>query len=63
HSVVGGLGSAVCDAVCKESPVPEKKIGRQDVFGESGPAKELVQKYQLDEMGIDRQVLEFVKRN
>ena len=61
HSVVGGLGSAVCDAVCKEYPVPVKKIGIQDVFGESGPAKELSQKYQLDEMGIYRQVLEFVK--
>ncbi|WP_312501331.1 transketolase family protein [Lacrimispora sp.] len=61
HSVVGGLGSAVCDAVCKEYPVPVKKIGIQDVFGESGPAKELLQKYQLDEMGIYRQALEFVK--
>ncbi|SEU25554.1 transketolase [Lacrimispora sphenoides] len=61
HSVIGGLGSAVCDAVCKEYPVPVKKIGIQDVFGESGPAKELLQKYQLDEMGIYRQVLEFVK--
>jgi transketolase len=61
HSVVGGLGSAVCDAVCKEYPVPVKRIGIQDVFGESGPAKELLQKYQLDEMGIYRQVLEVVK--
>lgn len=61
HSTVGGLGSAVCDAVCKEYPVPVKKIGIQDVFGESGPAKELLQKYQLDEMGIYRQVLEFVR--
>lgn len=61
HSVVGGLGSAVCDAVCKEYPVPVKKIGIQDVFGESGPAKELLQKYQLDEIGIYQQVLEFVR--
>ncbi|WP_367568046.1 transketolase family protein [Lacrimispora sp.] len=61
HSTVGGLGSAVCDAVCRECPVPVKKIGIQDVFGESGPAKELLQKYQLDEMGIYRQVLEFVR--
>ncbi len=61
HSVVGGLGSAVCDAVCKEYPVPVKKIGIQDVFGESGPAKELLQKYQLDEMGIYRQVFAFVR--
>ena len=61
HSTVGGLGSAVCDAVCSQYPVPVKKIGIQDVFGESGPATELLQKYQLDEMGIYRQVLEFVR--
>jgi transketolase len=47
--------------VCKEYPVPVKKLGFQDVFGESGPAKELLQKYQLDEMGIYRQVPEFVR--
>lgn len=61
HSVVGGLGSAVCDAVCKGCPVPVKKIGMQDVFGESGPAKELLRKYRLDEAGIYEQVLEFVR--
>lgn len=61
HSVVGGLGSAVCDAVCRACPVPVKKIGIQDVFGESGPAKELLEKYRLDEAGIYEQVLEFVR--
>lgn len=61
HSVVGGLGSAVCDAVCRACPVPVKKIGIQDVFGESGPAKELLKKYRLDEDGIYEQVLEFVR--
>lgn len=60
HSVVGGLGSAVCDAVCRVCPVPVKKIGIQDVFGESGPAKELLKKYRLDEVGIYQQVREFV---
>lgn len=60
HSVIGGLGSAVCDAVCRSCPVPVKKIGIQDVFGESGPAKELIRKYRLDEDGIYQQVLEFV---
>ena len=37
HSVIGGLGSAVCDALAEKCPVPVKKIGVQDVFGESGP--------------------------
>ncbi len=61
HSVVGGLGSAVCDAVCRACPVPVKKIGIQDVFGESGPAKDLLKKYRLDEAGIYEQVLEFIR--
>lgn len=60
HSVIGGLGSAVCDAVCEKCPVPVKKIGVQDQFGESGPATELLKKYQLDEEGIYRQIREFI---
>lgn len=61
HSVIGGLGSAVCDALCKSYPVPVKKIGMQDTFGESGSAAALVEKYQLDGKGIYAQVKEFVK--
>ena len=60
HSVIGGLGSAVCDALCKAAPVPVCKIGMQDVFGESGPAAELVEKYGLDGAGIYRTVKEFI---
>ena len=56
HSVIGGLGSAVCDALCKSYPVPVKKIGMQDTFGESGSAAALVEKYQLDGKGIYAQV-------
>ena len=59
HSVIGGLGSAVCDALAETFPVPVKKIGMQDVFGESGPALELVHKYGLDGEGIYAQVKEF----
>jgi transketolase len=36
HSVIGGLGSAVCEVVCARSPVPVRRIGFPDVFGESG---------------------------
>lgn len=61
HSVIGGLGSAVCDALCAKAPVPVMKIGINDVFGESGPALELIKKYGLDGEGIFRKVLEFVK--
>lgn len=61
HSVIGGLGSAVCDALCKSYPVPVKKIGMQDVFGESGSAAALVEKYKLDGKGIYEQVKDFLK--
>lgn len=61
HSVIGGLGSAVCDALCKAYPVPVLKIGMQDVFGESGSATALVEKYKLDGKGIAEQIREFVK--
>ena len=61
HSVIGGLGSAVCDALCKAYPVPVLKIGMQDVFGESGSAAALVEKYKLDGKGIAEQIREFIK--
>ena len=61
HSVIGGLGSAVCDALCKCYPVPVKKIGIQDVFGESGSAQALVEKYKLDGKGIYEQIKDFLK--
>ena len=61
HSVIGGLGSAVCDALAETCPVPVKKIGVQDVFGESGPAVALLAKYKLDGEGVYEQVKEFCK--
>ena len=61
HSVIGGLGSAVCDALCAKAPTPVLKIGINDVFGESGPALELLKKYGLDGEGIFRKVRDFVK--
>ena len=61
HSVIGGLGSAVCDALAEKCPVPVKKIGVQDVFGESGPVVALLAKYKLDGEGVYEQVKEFCK--
>ena len=61
HSVIGGLGSAVCDALAENCPVPVKKIGVQDVVGESGPAAALLAKYKLDGEGVYEQVKEFCK--
>lgn len=56
HSIIGGLGSAVCDVVCECAPTTVYKIGVRDQFCESGPAVELLHKYQLDGEGIYAQV-------
>lgn len=61
HSVIGGLGSAVCDCLCENLPTPVLKIGMQDVFGESGTAAQLVEKYGFDGKGIYAKVKDFVK--
>lgn len=60
HSVIGGLGSAVCDVVAEKAPARVMKIGIHDVFGESGPAKELIKKYGLDAESIYEKVKAFV---
>lgn len=63
HSVIGGLGSAVCDALSAKQPTKVLKIGVNDVFGESGPALELIEKYRLDAKSIYEKVKAFVKQN
>lgn len=60
HSVIGGLGSAVCDVLSEKAPTPVLKIGINDVFGESGPAVELIKKYGLDSEGIYQKIKSFV---
>lgn len=62
HSVIGGLGSAVCDVLSEEAPTKVMRIGINDVFGESGPALELIQKYGLDAKSIYQKVKAFVKK-
>ena len=60
HSVIGGLGSAVCDVLSETAPTPVLKIGVNDVFGESGPAVKLIAKYGLDAEGIYNKVKAFM---
>lgn len=60
HSVIGGLGGAVSEALCELAPTPVKKIGVQDVFGESGSAAALIEKYGLDAAGVYKSVKEFL---
>ena len=52
HSIIGGLGAAVCECVSEKHPVKVTRIGVKDTFGESGPAAELLVKYGLDADGI-----------
>ena len=47
HNVIGGLGSAVCDAVCEANPVPVIKVGVEDKFGQSGNVPSLLELYGL----------------
>ena len=62
HSIIGGLGAAVAEVLAENGcGVKLTRIGVRDVFGESGPAKELLHKYKLDAEGIAEQVKEAMK--
>ena len=52
HSIIGGLGSAVCETLCEKAPTKVLRIGTRDVYGESGPAAALLAKYGLDGDGV-----------
>lgn len=61
HSVIGGLGAAVCETLSEKCPTQVTRIGVNDVFGESGPAKELLHKYELDAEGIANRIKKEMK--
>ena len=52
HSVIGGLGSAVCEAICESCPVPVLRVGVEDKFGRSGQVPELLEIYGLTAANI-----------
>ena len=52
HTIIGGLGSAVTECLAEKCPVPVLRVGINDEFGRSGPAKELVSYYHLDAASI-----------
>ena len=62
HSVIGGLGSAVCDAVAEKCPCVVRKIGVNDTFGCSGPAAELLKKFGLSAENIVKNAKEMLGR-
>lgn len=62
HNVIGGLGSAVAEALCEHNPVPLKRIGIQDMFGESGKPVELLKHFGLTAEDIVNAVYEVLKK-
>ena len=61
HSILGGLGGAVAELLSEKAPKRILRIGVRDVFGESGPAVELLKKYRLDDVGVYEQIREGLK--
>ena len=62
HSIIGGLGSAICDCLSENLPTKVLRIGVNDQFGESGPAVKLIEKYGLDKKGIYSKIKEFLNQ-
>ncbi len=60
HSIIGGLGEAVCGLLSEKLPTPVRRIGVQDTFGESGPAAALLKAYGLTSERIVEVAKEFV---
>ena len=60
HNVIGGLGEAVCSALSECCPTPVKRIGINDVFGHSGPAKDLLKQFGLSADNIVKETKEFL---
>jgi transketolase len=60
HTIVGGFGSAIAETLAENSPLPMKRHGLQDVFGESGPNDELLDKYGISADHLASTVKEFV---
>ena len=61
HSVIGGLGEAVCSLLSEKLPTPVKRIGVNDEFGHSGPAVKLLEQFGLCASNIVATAKEFCK--
>ena len=57
HSIIGGLGTAVCEVLSEECPVKVERMGIPDCFGRSGKADELLKYYKIDSSAIVNKVL------
>lgn len=57
HSIIGGLGSAVCEVLAEEYPAKVERMGMPDCFGRSGKAEELLEYYKIDTNSIVSKIL------
>lgn len=62
HQVMGGLGGMIAEILAKHSPTPIEFIGLQDTFAESGTPKDLIVKYKMDEVAIEKAVMRAITR-
>jgi transketolase len=62
HQISGGMGSAVCEVLSEHYPVPVKRIGMPDCFGESGKPGELMEKYGMTAGNIVNQAMKFFRK-
>lgn len=56
HSIVGGLGSAVCEVLADEYPAKVTRLGVKDTFGKSGKAEELMKYFEIDSEAIKKSI-------
>ena len=61
HSIIGGLGSAVCEVTSENAPIKVTRIGTKDVFGSSGDPKGMFKRFELDSEGIIKAILKNLK--
>ena len=61
HSVIGGLGEAVCALLSEKCPTPVKRVGVNDTFGHSGPAVDLLKEFGLSAEHLVEVAEEFLK--
>ena len=57
HSIIGGLGSAVCEVLSEEYPTKVTRLGMKDTFGKSGKAEKLLEYFGLSKDGIIKEIM------
>lgn len=62
HSIIGGLGSAICETLADKLPSKVYRFGIHDEFGQSGKAEELIEYYGLDSKTLAKRIRAIIKK-